>query len=102
MSGTPNELPTAIECNLLRIGQEALTNILKHAQAQTVQLTLRFDATAIHLQISDDGQGFEPQQQTGKGFGIISMQERTQQLGGQFQLTSQIGNGTSITVTIPI
>lgn len=111
VEGTPYKLPTALEQNLLRIGQEALTNVLKHAQAQTVQLNLRFEtislesgcANAIHLQISDDGQGFNPQQQqTHAGFGITSMQERSQQLGGQFNLTSHLGNGTIVTVTLPV
>ena len=107
IEGIPYGLPAAFEQNLLRIGQEALTNVLKHAQAQNVRINLQFESTAIHLQIIDDGQGFDPQQhqefggQQLGGFGLLGMQERVQCIGGQLTITSTIGQGSAINVTVP-
>lgn len=103
IEGTPYSLPVEVETNLLRVGQEALTNALRHAQAQTIRLELLFEAASVHLQIVDDGQGFDPQSQvTSAGFGLIGMQERSQHISGQFILTSRAGQGTAITVSVPI
>ena len=99
--GTPRRLPTEIESNLLRIGQEALTNALRHALAQTILLKLVFEAELVHLQIIDDGQGFEPQLQANSGCGIVGMQERSQQIGAELILNSRIGQGTEIKVSVP-
>ncbi len=99
--GTPRRLPTEIESNLLRIGQEALTNALRHALAQTILLKLVFEAKVVHLQIIDDGQGFEPQLQANSGCGIIGMQERSQQIGAELIFNSRIGQGTEIKVSVP-
>jgi signal transduction histidine kinase len=99
--GTPRRLPTEIESNLLRIGQEALTNALRHAKAQTILLKLLFEVEVVHLQIIDDGQGFEPQLQANSGCGIIGMQERSQQIGAELILNSRIGQGTEIKVSVP-
>ncbi|QYO63246.1 histidine kinase [Leptolyngbya sp. 7M] len=101
VDGTPIALPHEIESHLLRIGQESLTNALKYAQAQQIQLHLQFTPAFVQLKIRDDGQGFDPQQPR-QGFGITCMQQRTQQIGGEFTLTSQTGQGTTIQVTIPI
>ncbi|HEY9627579.1 MAG TPA: GAF domain-containing sensor histidine kinase [Coleofasciculaceae cyanobacterium] len=101
VDGTPIALPAEREDHLLRIGQEALTNALKHAQPQKIQISLHFAADAVQLHIVDDGQGFDLQQQW-RGFGIVCMQERTHQIGGEFSLRSQIGQGTTIHVTIPL
>jgi PAS domain S-box-containing protein len=101
VDGTPIALPEEIESHLLRIGQESLTNALKHTKAQHIQLLLQFTPTSIALRIMDDGQGFDPQQPR-RGFGITCMQQRTQQIGGEFTLTSQIGQGTAIDVRIPV
>jgi signal transduction histidine kinase len=101
VDGTPIALPAEVEAHLLRIGQEALTNILKHSQARHIQLTLQFRSDSIDLHIVDNGRGFNtdlPRQ----GFGITSMQQRTQQIGGVFSLASHIGQGTTITVKISV
>ncbi len=101
IEGSPYALPVEIEINLLRIAQEAVTNALRHAQAQTIHIKLSFESAAVHLQITDDGQGFDPESQLmNRGFGLIGMQERSHHLGGQFTLTSSIGQGTKIIVTI--
>lgn len=102
IEGTRCDLPPEVEMNLLRIAQEALTNVLKYAKAQSVRIELLFEAGAVHLHIIDDGQGFNKQQQIYRsGFGLISMQERVQRLGGQLTITSRVGVGTEISVTVP-
>ncbi len=102
IEGTPDRLTAAIEENLLRIAQEALTNAMRHGQAQKITLFLLFEPEHIYLQISDNGHGFVPHSSLVAGFGIIGMQERTHNLGGRFYLVSQPGQGTEITVTVPI
>ncbi len=98
--GTPYTLPPDVGMNLLRIGQEALTNALRHASAQTI-LTLTYAPDRIQLQIQDNGAGFDPQQLS-SGFGLIGMQQRSDRLGGKFAIDSQIGHGTEVKVTVPI
>ncbi|XGV94758.1 MAG: GAF domain-containing protein [Leptolyngbya sp. BL-A-14] len=101
LEGEPRSLPTEVETNLLRIGQEALTNALRHAHAQTIQLKLLFEPTTVYLSIEDDGQGFDLQQQAvDHGFGLIGMQERSERIDGQFSLISEPGQGTTVTVMI--
>ena len=101
--GTPAPLPPEVENALLRISQEALINTVKHAQARSVQLALTFDATAVHLRVTDDGQGFDPQQATMReGFGLVSMRERAERIGGRFTLTSQAAHGTTVMVVVPM
>ncbi|MBD3887131.1 GAF domain-containing protein [Phormidium tenue FACHB-886] len=103
IEGIPRTLPIDLETNLLRIGQEALTNALRHAQAQKVRLELLFETDAVHLHIEDDGKGFNTESQpVNGGFGLLGMQERSQRLGGQFTLKSSYGQGTEITVSVPI
>lgn len=100
-------LPPSIETALFRIVQEAITNIVRHAQAKVVTVRLaRLDKCVI-LQIADDGQGFEPQllqlfDPHGKGLGLRGMQERTSILGGEFDLQTAPGRGTIITVRVPL
>ncbi|NJL87877.1 MAG: sensor histidine kinase [Leptolyngbyaceae cyanobacterium SM1_1_3] len=83
-----------------RIIQEALTNISKHAQADRVKLSLRDRSGSLTLQIQDNGQGFDPSQNT-TGFGLQSMRERTTALGGSFYLQSQPAQGCQIQVVMP-
>lgn len=101
VDGTPIDLSAALEDHLLRIGQEALTNALKHAESQKIQIRLRFADDSVQLQVVDDGRGFDPQQQW-RGYGMTSMEERTRQIGGEFSLKSRIGQGTTIQVSIPL
>jgi signal transduction histidine kinase len=101
IEGVAQSLPASVEENLLRIAQEAVTNAIRHGQAQTIALQLLFEPTAVHLQIRDDGQGFAPATHLTSGFGLIGMQERVHHLGGHLHLVSQLGQGTEITVTIP-
>jgi signal transduction histidine kinase len=86
---------------LLRISQEALNNIKKHSHARHVNLTLSYMSDRLALDVADDGQGFDPAQR-GRGFGLKSMRERAEELGGELSIESEQGKGTKIAVTIPI
>lgn len=102
--GEPGPLSEVIEENLLRIGQEAATNIVKHAAASVVKVELHFTAQQVVLQIHDDGKGFRPENCTGPKdghFGLLGIRERTERMGGRVSITSAPNAGTSIRVEIP-
>jgi signal transduction histidine kinase len=102
--GTPAPLPGAMENHLLRIGQEAMTNALKHADAKSIRFDLRYEPDAVELTVADDGRGFDganqPPGEAGH-FGLLGMRERANKLGGTFNLTSQPGRGTTVVVRAP-
>jgi signal transduction histidine kinase len=96
-------LSDAKQNELFRIGQEALTNVLKHAQARTVCITLVSQARRVSLSIKDDGIGLataKPQDQN-HGFGMRTMRERAQGIGGRLHVESRPGRGTIIRVEVP-
>lgn len=95
-------LPPQVEMALYRIAQEALNNVLKHARADTVELALSHDGQSVHLQIADDGQGFEPQTARQGGYGLQGMEERAEQVGASLTLQSVPGAGTRVTVEVPL
>ncbi|MFN8486006.1 MAG: PAS domain S-box protein [Caldilineaceae bacterium] len=93
------------ELTLFRVTQEALTNVLKHAQATEAMLRLTFDKEQVRLQISDNGRGmasptFLPAPQTPTGWGILTMQERVAAIGGRLQISSQPDQGTTVVVEV--
>jgi signal transduction histidine kinase len=98
-------LPDNFERELMRIGQEAVTNAVKHAGANRIWIKLCVqDHKQIYLEIVDDGQGFDQEIafcQVGAHFGLIGMRERAERLGGHFQLATRPGKGTRIEVTVP-
>ncbi len=99
----PPQLSNAKAIGLFRILQEALTNVMRHANAQTVSLRLERQGDVLCLSVSDDGQGFAVQPgRHGPSFGLVGMQERAQMLGGTLLLESQPGEGTSIHVSVPL
>ncbi len=103
--GEPCGLPEVVEENVLRIGQEALTNIAKHARATRVAITLAFDPRALRLNVEDNGVGFAPGDTPLPGdghFGLLGMSERAKRLAGGITIHSVPGRGTSITVEIPL
>ena len=101
--GTPQPVSPDIGMNLLRIGQEAINNTLRHAQAQTLQIELTFKTDEIVLRIQDNGRGFNPQVAWDRGgFGLIGMQQRCERLGGQLTFQSQPKQGTCILVQISL
>lgn len=101
VTGTPAPLPPEVEGQLLRIGQEAITNALRHAGARRLQVELRFEAAAVRLQVRDDGAGFVPAQVRDDRFGLLGMRERAQQLGATLEVTSAPGAGTTVSVFAP-
>ncbi|MBI5768408.1 MAG: ATP-binding protein [Verrucomicrobia bacterium] len=104
-TGERRTLPEIVEENVLRIGQEALTNIAKHARATRVRLALEFSARALVLRVEDDGAGFTPSAAppAGEGhFGLLGMAERAKRLAGGLKINSSPGRGTAIVVEIPL
>ena len=93
-------LPEAYEQVIYRITQEALNNILHHANAKKVQLSLTRHQEEVHLLIADDGIGFDPDQQYAKHFGLVGMRERAEMVGGTFQIQSEPGNGSQVHLTL--
>jgi signal transduction histidine kinase len=93
-------LPQAWQENLLRIGQEALTNTLKYAHARNFETRLSCKAKELRLELRDDGDGFKIKDQN-DGVGLTGMRERVEQMGGTLTLKSQRGKGTNIVVVLP-
>jgi signal transduction histidine kinase len=103
VTGPARRLAPAIENNLLRVGQEAITNAVKHAHAKNISATLHFSAAEAGLIVRDDGSGFDPAHPPGGGhFGMLGQRERTAQMGGKLEVTSAPGQGTEVRVRIPI
>jgi signal transduction histidine kinase/FixJ family two-component response regulator len=96
LKGEPHELQPAVEENLLHIGQEALSNALKHANATRFQARLSFDSDAVRLELRDNGKGFVVDRANGGGIGLIGMRERAEQIGATLGVTSKPGRGTKI------
>ena len=85
---------------LFRVAQEAMTNALRHAQARRIELYARRDDQRVHLEIRDDGIGFDPT--TKSGFGLASMRERAELLGADLAIESAPGEGTTVTLVGPL
>jgi len=84
---------------LLRVCQEALSNVRKHAQARQAQVRLRYAEGRVCLEVADDGVGFDPESLNG-GYGLRGMRARAVDIGGNFTLRSAPGAGTSISVEV--
>jgi NarL family two-component system sensor histidine kinase LiaS len=88
--------------------QEAVNNVLKHAEATRLWITLERDLTHVRLSLRDDGKGFDRRaDDAGRparraGLGLLSMQERGGILGGNFSISSEPGRGTQVDLSIPI
>ncbi len=93
-------LPAAVEVAAYRIAQEALTNVVRHAEAQQCLLCLRLRGSVLTLQITDDGKGITPEHHIGVGW--LSMQERAVELGGKCIITDASLGGTTIQVSFPL
>ena len=89
-----------VESELLRIAQEGMTNILKHARAQNVEINLVFGADAVNLTIADDGVGFDPHAHH-DGFGLLGMRERAESIGARLVVSSGTAQGTRVETVIP-
>lgn len=89
------------EDHLFRIAQEALSNSLRHAKAEHMLIKLYKLEQNIHLVIQDDGVGFDVKKRKQGSYGLLTMEERVIELGGQFRIISELDEGTAIYVTIP-
>jgi signal transduction histidine kinase len=101
IQGSPVRLPGPVEMNLLRIGQEAVANAVKHGRARQVSIELRYAPTSVCLTVSDDGHGFAVDQGSPTGhFGLLDMRERAQSMGSQLKVESEPGSGTRVAVEV--
>ena len=98
--GAPRQLETRTEVVLLRIGQEALANVRKHAAAETATVTLGYRADGVRLEVSDDGSGFD-QDAASDGFGLAGMRARLSEIGGSLTVRTAPGCGTTIIAEVP-
>ena len=95
-------LPTEIETMLYRTVQEALTNVVKHAEASRVTVRLSQGDNTVLLVVHDDGKGFDPQSAGDGGLGLIGMRERVALLRGRFTVEASAGAGTMLKVEVPV
>jgi signal transduction histidine kinase len=102
VTGAHRQLPIEVEEHLLRISQQALTNVLQHAQARSLHVQLAFTVQQIRLVIQDDGCGLDYTNKGEHGFGLTGMQQRAEQIGGRLTITSLPGRGTTVTMTVPV
>lgn len=106
LNGRERRLPNHVEVAIFRIIQEALGNVVRHAEAMHVQLLLDLGETSVSITIEDDGVGFDinklnlDAQQ--KSLGIASMGQRIEMLGGQLSIDSTVGRGTRVSALIPL
>ena len=101
LRGHPRELSAEWEANILRIGQEVLTNVLRHARASEFKVLLAFDSREIRLEMCDNGCGFDPGRRH-EGFGLQGMRERAEGMGGRLTIQSAAGKGTAISIVLPV
>ena len=99
-TGLRRSLPPAWEEHLLRIGQEALTNAIRHGQAQRIVMELDFSDDAVLLRLTDNGRGFDASSAF-DGLGVAGIKARAASIGGQLSISSAAGSGTTIVVSVP-
>ena len=100
-------LPDDIKNCLFRVSRELLTNIVKHARARTIRVSVRRSRGRVRLSIQDDGVGFQDAKAGSKisatsGFGLFSVREQLEHLGGRFEIESGSGRGTTATAVVPL
>ena len=101
-AGTPGAMEESLASGVLRVAREALTNIVRHAQARSVRLGLMYEPTAVTLLVQDDGQGFDPKAEwQGDRFGLRAVSERARVLGATVDVDSLAGWGTRIRARFP-
>jgi signal transduction histidine kinase len=104
VAGQPRPVREDLEETVLRIGQEAVANAVRHAQATAIEVWLTYAEGSLTLRIQDDGQGFDlddPARRVGH-WGLRNMQERAHSIGAQWRITSAAGRGTGIETIVPL
>ncbi len=99
VTGDPRPLHSEVESSLLRVAQEALANVAKHASAGRVGLTVSYMEDVVALDVRDDGAGFT--MGPAAGFGLVSMRQRVNRLAGTLEIETAPGQGTGISATVP-
>jgi len=101
ISGKPIRLAAPVEMNLLRIGQEAVSNAVKHGHAREIVIELNYSPSRVRLSIRDDGEGFASEQPVATGhFGLLDMRERAQSMGAELRLESNPDLGTEVSLEV--
>jgi signal transduction histidine kinase len=99
----PTRLPKDLALCLYRIAQEALRNVIKHAQTDRVDLVLNADLEFLYLEVRDFGRGFDPAvERSQPGLGLASMKERVRLVDGEVTISSAPGEGTTLGVRVPL
>ena len=104
VQGTTRRCPAKVEEQLLRIGQEAILNAIRHAQPKEVCVELQYNDESVILRVLDDGHGFNPEHVVAEAeghYGLVSMKERAEEIGGGFKISSSIGRGTEVETVVP-
>lgn len=97
------DLPETLSITVFRIIQEALTNVARHARASRVDVSLQCHSNTVHLEIKDDGRGFDPSRKPQHAsYGLLGMRERVAALGGHLGINSHPGKGTALCVRLPL
>jgi len=97
--GALRELPPEWDVNLLRIGQEVATNVLRHAHARRFDVEMTFAQAGVTLRLRDDGRGFDPHA-THDGFGLVGIGERVERMGGTLSIESAPGKGSTVSIVL--
>jgi signal transduction histidine kinase len=92
-------LPSAVEAELLRIAQEAITNARKHAGASSLWVTCVIDPPFVQIEVSDDGHGISEQRPEGR-YGLAIMAERAERIRGRLEISPRSPNGTTVAVVL--
>ena len=95
-------LPTTVETAAYRVVQEALTNVVRHAQARKAEVFVSRDPGALRITVTDDGMGFTPGGETQRSLGLWGMRERAALAGGQLHIHSRRGDGTVVSLDVPL
>jgi signal transduction histidine kinase len=103
VEGAHRQIPSGIGEHLLRIGKEAMANAAHHSCAEQIRVRLSFGADSIGLKISDNGNGFDPEQASSASahFGLRTMRERAQQIRASITIVSNLTRGTCVQITVP-
>ncbi|MFC1987557.1 ATP-binding protein [Chloroflexota bacterium] len=107
VTGEEKKLPPEVEIAVFRAVQEAITNIIKHAEARNVVLSVEFKGDFLRVEVEDDGKGFDVeainlQSDEMRGLGLLGIEERVTILGGKFNIESQPEHGTHLTIEVPL
>ncbi len=104
VDGEARPLPAAIEEEIARVAQEAITNALVHGRARRIDVCVAFDGRGVTLEVRDEGAGFEPGTSAEPGtqhFGLQGMKERAERVGGTLEVGSEPGKGTTVKLVVP-